>query len=111
LLDDVAKDLVRRVEEHPPAVAFYTLLSDSSDRVHVAAHEMSADPGGKLERPFQVHFRSDRKLPQVRDPERFSRDIGGELVFLQVDNGETDPVHADAFAQGRAAEYRACGNR
>src|SRR5512143_405801 len=76
--DDVPEDLVRRIDEYPPAIPLDALLPYPADRVNVPAHEVAADPCGKLERPFQVHFRADRKFAQVRDFERFNRHISGE---------------------------------
>ena len=54
--DDVAKNGLRRIDEDPPTVPFNTPFTDAPHGVHMAAHQVAADPGRELQRPFEIHL-------------------------------------------------------
>ena len=96
---DVAAQVLRHADGEPPIFAFGDEAGDAADAVHVALHEMAAEPGAGGERAFEIYQVAGFFFTEIRAAEGFAGEIGGEIVRVEFDYGQAAAVYGDAVAE------------
>ncbi len=78
-------------------------LQHRSDAVHVALHDVPAEPGRWCHGAFQIHRVAGAQLLQRGAPQRLGHHVGAERGLGGVHHGQADAVHRDGVARGGIA--------
>jgi hypothetical protein len=75
-------------------------MRDAARSIDMTENEVTAELFACRERLFEVHLRALLQRSAVRAEgslaDGFSREVGGEAIFIDRDYGETATVHRDA---------------
>src|SRR3954451_21473261 len=102
LLHHVAQQRRVGVEGHHPRESLLAHLAHQADPVHVALHDVAAEPVRGAQRQLEVDLRSALELAQRRAPQRLLHHVGAEqLAAAHPGRRQADAVdrHAVALAQ------------
>ena len=107
LFDDVAQELLRRLDRQPGALPFGFQAEHAPHTVDVALDEVPAKglagPQGRLD----VHRATVGQTRERAAAERLRNCVEGQDVSFDLDGGQAHAVHGDGVAgSGRAGRHR-----
>ena len=107
LAGDVSRELARRRHREQPVVARRLEPRHRTHSVHMAAHQVAAEPVGEPQRLLQIDPAACRYARGAG--QRLLRNVRLELAGAARDHGEAHAVHGDAVAGRDIAEIEAAG--
>src|SRR6267142_5112548 len=94
-LHDITRAGLRIFHFEFPGVALAVELADVTDAVHVALHDVSAEPRIAPHRAFEIHDGAFAKISEARSIERFARHVGGEGRSITGPRRQANAVHGN----------------
>ena len=110
-IHEVTIELRRNPQFHPPVVAAQRFERPQfTNAIHVALHDVAAQPVRQRERTLQIDFRSNLQEPQIAAADRLRGEVDRQGCGIQLDGSETYAVDGNTRAAPGSFEHLAARN-
>ncbi len=96
--NDIAKDRRICMNGVPDSRIVFSDIGNTSDPIHMACYDMSAEAAVGGHGPFQIDSTSNGELCKRRAVQGLVHDIRSKAIREELPDGQTDAVDGDAVA-------------